>query len=164
MGVALLSCLIMMTYAVPPNEWNLGGGYDITTNYQGIDVPYGTEVTAWAATTNSSIYGVTFIWRNPIGQNVSIDTDNTPTPTLYNGTMIYIFESKFTPEYVGDGSVQAHFQGDGGKTIHEVMDVIAIRAASFNVIPEIPVIGSIGSALAMLMGLAYYRKRRTQKK
>ena len=163
-AIALLSSLVMVAFAVPPNEWHLNSDYDIRTNYQGIDVPFGAEVTAWAATTNLEVYGVTFHWKNPAG--IVVDSQYVDVASSaemdYDGDHVHVFESKYTPNYIGDGSVQVHFQGEGGNVIHEVINVVAIRAASFNVIPEIPVIGTAGASMAMLIGLGYQLKRRNR--
>lgn len=160
-GVVLLSCLVMTAFAVPPNEWHLGGDYDVMTNFQGIIVPSGTTVTAWAGTTDPSVVAVTFHWKYPNGTVLTTDVVGTFTTEMYDGKTVYVFESTFTPAYVGDGSVQAHFQGEDGRTIHDVADVVAMRAVSFNTIPEIQ-LGTIGAAAAMIaaLGLFVIKKRR----
>jgi hypothetical protein len=162
-ALALLSSLAFVAFAVPPNEWHLTEGYDLTTDYQGIDVPIGNEVTAYAATTDPTVYSVTFNWKDPADQVIYPDAVTDHVQITYEGQTVYVFESKFTPEYVGHGSVQAHFQGEDGKTLHDIEDVVAIKAASFNVIPELPVIGTAGASIAMMLGLAYQLKRRIKK-
>ena len=134
------------------------------TNYQGIDVLPGTPVTAWAGTTDMSVVAVTFHWKHPNGTVLWPDMVEDYKLEWIDGEWVRIFNSTFTPIYVGDGSVQAHFQDDIVRTIHDVEAVVAIRAISFNVIPEIP-LGTIGAAAAMIfaLGLFMMKKRRTTK-
>jgi hypothetical protein len=51
------------------------------------------------------------------------------------------------------------------RIIGQGTDIVAIRATSFNVIPDIPVLGSAGALTAMLLslGLFLYRKRASTK-
>lgn len=167
-ALALLTCFAGLVYAVEwtgPSLPSTGSGYDVTTNYQGIDVPPGTTVTAYAATTDNTVVSVTFLWKNPLGNTVTTIVDSTPTTYTYGALTIYVFESSYAPgvDGLGDWGVQALFQDSGGQTIQGIERVIAVRAASFNVIPEIPIIGTIGASLAMLAGFAYKLKRKSIK-
>jgi hypothetical protein len=151
-------------YASPPI--NLNDGYEIVTNWHGVDIPPGTEVAATAMTTDASVTRVTFLWKNPAGTTTFNDPD---VPVFQNGTtwdgkLIYYAISTYTPEALGDWGIQALFQDSRGHTIQGVADVVAIRARSFNVIPEVPLLGTLGASLAMVAGLAYKTKRKHQHK
>ena len=71
--------------------------------------------------------------------------------------------SDYAPNIIGDWGVQPLFQDSTGQTIEGVEDVVAIRATSFNVIPEIPILGAAGASLAMLAGFAFTVKRQIPK-
>ena len=45
----------------------------------------------------------------------------------------------------------------------DVFEKVARRATSFNVIPEIPIIGTAGASIAMIAGFTYKMKRKPQK-
>lgn len=62
---AVLACsLATLVYASSP-PITLNDGYEIITNYQGVDVAPGTPVTATAMTLNPNVTQVTFLWKNP---------------------------------------------------------------------------------------------------
>jgi hypothetical protein len=128
--------------------------YSVTSNYHGVDTPVGANVIVTATTSDSSITQVTFIWRN--GNGAVKFTDIVP---ISGGTA----QSTHQPDSIGDWGVQALFQGPDGKTREGVSLVVAIRATSFNVIPEIPLLGTAGASIAMVTGLAYKMTRKPKK-
>ena len=138
---------IAVAYATP-SHYN----YKVTSNYHGMEVPLGTLVTVTATTDNPNVNRVTFIWKdagkNPIWTYTDISNS---------------FESANTPDSLGDWGVQAFFQDGEGKTVQEVEDVVAIRATSFNAVPEIPLLGTASIAIAMTLGLAYKTKKKPTK-
>ena len=172
LALALTFTLVALAYASSP-PITLNDGYEIITNYQGVDIPPGTPVTATAMTINPSVTQVTFLWKNP--GNATMFTDVVPVYT--NGTLgsgkvkgtpytnvpVSFAEATQIPNAIGDWGVQALFQDSGGQTIEGVTNVVAIRARSFNVIPEIPIIGTLGASIAMLLGFTYRMKRKPQK-
>lgn len=153
-------------------------GYAVTSNWQGIDVPLGAEVVATAGTTDLTIENITFRWHDPADNTVweetiavsgPLVTPNVPSnipPEVQewaddNPGVNYLYaQSARTPNIVGDWGVQAFFIGPAGKTKAGLDYVVQIRATSFNVIPEIPIIGTAGAAIAMLAGLGVFMKRR----
>ena len=161
---ALICSLATAVYASSP-PINLNDGYELVTNWHGVDIPPGTEVVATAMTTNASVTRVTFLWKNPVGTPVFTDPD---VPVFQNGTMwdgklIYYAISSYTPLAIGDWGIQALFQDSTDRTIQGAQNVVAIRARSFNVILEIPIIGTIGASIAMLGGLTYRMTRKPKK-
>jgi hypothetical protein len=166
MLLALASCAALV-YAQPPpeNEGSLASGYRVTSDWHGIDTPLGSDVTANATTTDGSVVAVMFLWKDPEGGIQQNHTDNTPTVCgTYDGKTVYCFEDTFNGvDIMGDWGVQALFIGPGGTVKEQVSDVIAIRATSFNVIPEVPILGTIGASAAMLAGFTYKMKRKPQK-
>lgn len=83
------------------------------------------------------------------------------TDREYEGKTVYVFEAPVhAPDSLGDWSVQAIFQGPTGQTVDSFVEKIAIRATSFNVIPEIPLLGTVGASIAMIAGLAFKLKRK----
>ena len=140
---------------------SLDSGYAATSNWHGIDAPLGSDVVVTALTTDATVYQVTFLWKNP-GENL-IWTDVVPVfsnGTTYDGEAISYALSTHAPQDLGDWGVQTLFQSPNGRIKQEVEEVIAIRATSFNVIPEIPILGSMGAVIAMLLGLGVFTTRR----
>jgi hypothetical protein len=153
----------MIVYANPSNEGSLGSGYYVTTNWHGVDVPPGTGVIATAKTTDHDVDQVTFTWINPAGQTVWTET----VPVQFDGTYygykkVYSATSTYTPEALGDWTVKALFIDQSGHLHCCCTSEVARRATSFNVIPEIPLIGTAGASIAMFAGLAVKMKRKPQ--
>jgi len=159
--LALLAFVILIgtAYAAYPS---LGTGYAVDSNYHGMNVPLGANVIVTAYTTDATVYQVTFLWKNPGGNTVFTDVESSPTlgAEQYEGMNVYTFSSEHVPDEIGDWGVQALFQGPDGKTKEGIEEVISIKATSFNVIPEVPIIGTIGASVMMLLGLGYFVKRR----
>ena len=160
---ALFSLFIFSASA----QWSaINSGYAITTDYHGEDVIPGSLVTATVGTTNSNVLNVTFVWMFPnetiaiIDAEVVVSSNGTKYPDDETGSLIYYAQSSFRPTVVGDWGVQAWFNGPGGHLHGPETDIIAIRATSFNVIPEIPIIGTAGAVTAMLLSLGLYRNKK----
>ena len=159
----------------------LSSGYAVTTNWHGADVPLGEDVTAIAGTTDSQVHHVEFRWLHPLGEeiwsvNVTVfgpyTTPDVPSDVPQEiaywaednpGIDILYANNTQTPEDLGDWGVQALFHDptDPAKSLRgENSDIIAIRATSFNVVPEVP-FGTIVISLSMFGTLsAFILKKR----
>lgn len=142
---------------------SLASGYAVTSDYHGINVPPGKLVTVTAMTTDNTITQVTFLWKNPGGNTVFTEVNATRgTDGEFDGKTVYTFSSAHTPNAIGDWGVQALFQGPDGMTKESIEDVIAIRATSFFVVPDFPMIGTVGSLGTMLLGLGLFIRRKNR--
>lgn len=159
-------------------QWNaLSSGYAITTNWHGEEVPIGENVTAWAGTKNPEVEEVKFQWKDP-DENVVWDPEVTitgpyTTPNVPDGVPqeiknwakdnpnidIWYANNTQTPNIIGHWTVKAFFIGEDGKTKCGVDDTIMIRATSFEVIPELPVVGTAGAMVTMLLSLVLFYKK-----
>lgn len=155
-------------------------GYAVISNYQGMDVPPGQTVWVTAGTTNLSITSIIFRWHDPndnivwedsVAVQGPITTPSVPDnvhPEVIdwannNQGVAYLYaQSAHELDIIGDWGVQAFFIGEGGKTVNGITNVIKIRATSFNVIPDFPVVGTAGALVTMLFGLSLFlhKKRR----
>jgi len=158
--------LFMLPITCTSAGWSaLGSGYAVTTDYHGIDVPSGTMVTATAGTTDSSILNVTFVWKLPDETvafediDIAVWSNGTKYPDE-NGSLIYYAQSCFTPNVEGEWGVQAFFKGSGGSLRGNGTDIIAIRATSGDVIPEISIVGAAGTIVAISLILALLRAKK----
>jgi hypothetical protein len=174
----IIALLLVTLFIVSVNApWaTLSSGYAIWTNYHGIDIPPGTEVTATAGTTehpNSSAHNklpnvtaVRFRWMPPEGSglpdfNSSLKT-LTWNGTLYDGVWpVYMANDTHALDAFGDWGVQAWFYDSDGKLRNET-GIVKIRAVSINVTPEIPVLGTAGAVAIMLvvLGLFWHIKKK----
>jgi len=156
-----LGLSIQISYA----GWNaINSLYAVTTDYHGKIVSPGTLVTATAGTTDPNVKNVTFLWKYP-NETVAYEI-NIPVwsnGSTYDGNIIYYASSSYRPYVPGDWGVQALFIGEGGKTKSNQTDVISIRAISFNVIPDLPIVGTAGSVVSMLLGFGLFLHRRKKK-
>jgi hypothetical protein len=143
----------------------LNSGYAVTTDYHGIDMPLETLVTATAGTTDSSILKVTFVWKFPNDTVAFEDVDFAvwSNGTRYpdeNGSLVLHAQSSFRLTVDGEWGVQAFFKGSGGHLRGNGTDIIAIRAISGEVIPEISIVGAAGTIVAMSLILSLLRGKR----
>lgn len=144
---------------------SLGSGYAVTSDYHGKNVPPGTLVTVTAMTTDDTITQVTFLWKTPSGNTIFTDVDNTKeVDGQYEGKDIFTFTSSHAQNMTGDWGVQALFQGPDGKTKEGIEEVVSIKATSFFVVPDIPVIGTLGATGAALLGLVAFNARKKRLK
>ena len=142
-------------------EESLGSGYAVTSNRHGIDVPPGSNVIVTAMTTDAGVYQVTFLWKNPADHTVWTDVVVVyQNGSKYDSMPISYANSTHAPDEIGDWGVQALFQSPDGTTKQQIEEVIAIKATSFFAIPEIPIIGTAGATIAMLLGLGLFATRR----
>jgi hypothetical protein len=158
-----LSSCIAMVYAT--TSWgSLSSGYAVTSNYHGIDVPSGADVVVTAMTTDAKVDHVIFVWKNPVDQIVWMDIESVePNGTKYDGKLVYYATSAHKPEALGDWGVQAIFVDLDGIYRCILKLFVSRRATSFNVVPEVPIIGTAGASIAMLLGFTYKIKRKPKK-
>ncbi len=162
--IALLTSIILLAIfaaaslvgAPPPADHYT---YDATNNYHGIDVPLGATVVVTATTDDPGVTAVLFIWRN--AAEVQQWTENVTDIKTVDG--YYQAQSSGQPNSLGDWGVQTLFLGPDGKTKEQVDFVIQIKATSFNVVPEVPILGTAGIAGAMALGWVVKTKRKSGK-
>ena len=158
----------------------LSSGYAATTNWHGDPVPVGESVTVWAGTTDSNVVEVLFRWRYPddsVFTEVTVPLDGPYTTPLvpagvpqeirdwandHPGRLVYYANDTQTPDALGDWGITAFFRGPGGRTKAGVDETIMIRATSFEVVPEVAIIGTAGAAVAMLLGLGLFHRKNSQ--
>jgi hypothetical protein len=168
--IAILTVIVLLcaaSFMVPikadsNNEGSLNSGYAVTSNYHGKDVPIGADVTVTAKTTDSKTDFVLFIWKDPAGHIIwQEETKVTWDGTYFGGKKVYSAQSVHKPETIGDWGVQAKFYDETRNKRGDIVDTrLATRATSFNVIPELPLIGTAGASAAMIFGLALFKIKR----
>jgi len=143
----------------------LNSGYAMTTDYHGVDVLLGTLVTATAATTDSRILNITFVWKFPNETaafedvDVAVWSNGTRFPDE-NGSLVLYAQSSFQLTVEGEWGVQAFFKGPGGHLRGNGTHIIAIRATSPDVMSEISIVGTGGTIVAMSLILIIFRNKR----
>jgi len=170
----MLACLIISVQAQWPA---LNSGFAITTDYHGADpIPPGTAVTAKAGfipekagISVDDIEYIQFIWHSEGG--VEFDVDVYPSPDWLtepwtdgsgNTWTVYYLTNTQYPTTAGEWGVQAVFRGEGGSVqgLDEEIPAFAIRATSYEVVPEVP-LGTITALLAMVAaGALFVAKKR----
>ena len=159
--ILLISSNLVMLANASNNEGSLNSGYAVTSNYHGLNVPMGANVVVTAMSTNHHVDYVLFIWKDPAGHIVWTEPINVfHNGTTYNDKLVYYAISTHKPEIVGDWGVQAKFY-DEYNFCHFDFDIrLATRATSSNVVPELPLIGTAGASVAMVLGLALFKAKR----
>ena len=165
-----IAFLMLLLISSANAGWSaLGSGYAVTTDYHGIDMPLETLVTATAGTTDSNIMNVTFVWKFPNETvafedvDVAVWSNGTRYPDE-NGSLVFYAQSSFRLTVEGEWGLQAFFKGPGGHLRGNGTDIIAIRATSPDVIPEISIIGAAGTIIATSLILALLRGKRKRQK
>lgn len=186
--MVLVTLLVFGSTNLAKAQWPaMSSGYAVTTNWHGEDVPIGESVTAIAGTTDNEVEKVEFRWLDPDGNPVwegdltTVDvfgpytTPNVPQGVVdlgvqeiidwanaNPGVTIWYANDTRTPDILGDWGVQAFFIDESNPTKSlrgKNSDIIAIRATSFNVVPEVP-FGTIVILLSMFGSLSVYAIRR----
>jgi hypothetical protein len=178
--IALLSVNVIAASSNTGGWSEIGTGYAETSNYQGVDVPILTDVRVIAGTTDLSITNIVFRWHDPSDnvvweENIPVSGPlttpsypanapqsviNWATDPANNGIeYLYAFDTH-APNVVGDWGVQAFFIGPDGKSKAGLEEVVQTRSTSFNAIPEVPVVGTVGAMAAMLLGLVFFLKKK----
>lgn len=159
-----LACSLATSVYATNTTGSLSSGYAVTSNYHGKDVPPGANVVVTAMTTDWRVDKVTFIWKNAAGQTVFTETKPVFTNgTKFNNKLVRYAISTYSPNTMGDWGVQAKFLDAYSFCRCTCTVRLATRATSFNVIPEVPIIGTAGASIAMLAGFTYKVKRKTPK-
>ncbi len=146
--------------------------YSITTDKTTIQLGESITATAKAIDTyvdwsEIKIVRVNFTWIDPAGNPVFKETVNTftngsqyqETSWPYHWRNIRWAKSTFEPTSMGDWTVKAEFIDEQGWCwcTHDV--TVATRTTTFNVVPEVPLLGTAGVAVAMVLGLTVFKKK-----
>ena len=174
-----LGLSIQISYA----QWDaINSGYGITTNWHGKEVPLGENVTAWAGTRDQNVTAIFFRWKRPDNStyaecyNTSLVKCNSPSEIPSNAPEeikdwankypnkfpIWIATNTQIPDTIGEWAVKAYFIGPRGTTKEQVENTIRIKATSFNVISDFPLVGTAGALVAMFLGLNLFMRRKRQ--
>lgn len=178
MAMLLASTFILCTgvSVVYADPWSAieNSGYAITM----YDPPHGTDVVPGqlvevrAGTTHwfdEDVTSVTFRWMPPAGSGLSETlhefiplSPSSPAEYTKKGDFINdtfdTFTLPTTEDAIGDWGVQAWFHDSQGNIRHRT-DIIAIRAVSFNVVPEVP-FGTLAILTAMFGAITIFAIKR----
>lgn len=129
----------------------------------GSSVQLGILATATANTTNKDIDYVNFTWFAPNGQKVTVKVSVTKyyTPWPQHNYKYSLAVSTKVLDQMGGWSIKAEFVDSDYSTYiscHDVHKSIAWRCQRLHVIPEVPMLGTIGASVAMIAGLALKTK------
>ena len=122
-------------------------------------IELGTQVTVKAKTSNMEVCKIDFWWMKPDG---TTELEVVSTFTM-EGNM-RVFTSMKTLNILGDWTVYADFIDKQYNKCHSQDVVVACRHCTFNVVPEVPLLGTIGASAAMFGGFAALKLRRKPKK
>ena len=145
--------------------------YKLSSNFGANSVPLGASVLVSASTNDSRIVKVTFYWYDPTDsfshprfiQTKSVYTNG--TKDAEGDTLIRYANSTLSHpiDKLGDWHVFVVFRDVWGNDWCATEKIIACRKITFNVVPEVPLLGTLGIAVAMTAGLAFRMRRKPQK-
>lgn len=146
-----------------PCKWFTACKYQLTAVPAcGSEVALGTTAAVTANTSNPDIEYVNFTWIDP-SQHV-VETKVAVTKVYAGSIYKYSYAvSTNTLNVLGDWCVEAEFIDNTGHGCYSTQTVLACRHCYFNVVPEIPLLGTIGASAAMLSGFAFKVKRKPKK-
>jgi len=113
-----------------------------------------TDVTITAKSNDWRVDKVIFYWYSPSG------LEFTETVTAAHVGSEWVASSTHKVDVLGDWTVKAKFKGGDDTWWCWCDDVCVVKCCRFNVIPEVPLIGTAGISIAMVGGLAYKMKRK----
>ena len=156
--LVLLPLLLMASLAQAGADFpsSLNSGYGVTTDWHGELVPAGSPVNATAYTTDLNVTKVEFIWKYPnetVFENVTVPVQ---LDGKYNDDdVLWANNTQTISAPLGDWGVQALFYDKYGNIRGQDSGIVAIRATSFEAVPEVP-IGTIATILAFFGALTVY--------
>jgi hypothetical protein len=113
----------------------------------------GTPMTALWIPFNNPSTEVTFEWLNPSFQIMQTDAD-IPVPTGSAGV--------FSPEFILPVNAAPGLWWVRATAGNEVIDIsMQVTPFTVHVVPEVPIIGTIGAVFAMLGAVIYKKKKNT---
>ena len=136
-----------------------GYTYELTSDYSDGNVPLDATVTVTAKTNDPYAYKVIFMWINPANKLELIKGEY----LKWNGNGYKVASSECALDKIGNWDVYALFLDKFGKRCFFIIIPVKIRHTSFNVIPEIPLLGTAGASIAMIVGFTYKMKRKPKK-
>src|SRR5713101_5497208 len=179
---AKISLLLTMTFsfllvAAPPalaapstncSNDPVSSGYAATSNFHGTTVPIGTPVTVYACTTDTTITQVLFIWHRPDSSVAFQDFSITfTTVTDGSGVSARQFTDTQTPNVLGDWGVQTVFCTGTDESLDNCnvgkgvsTETVSIKATSFLVASEVPVLGAALMGGTMLGAFLLFSRTR----
>lgn len=123
-------------------------------------IPHGAAVTFTAKTDDQRVTQVLFVWKDPTNQVKWEDTVN-----VYQNDAYWYADSTHTPDEHGAWTVEAYFNliSDEPTRCAVTKTITVETEVTFFVVPEIPLLGTAGAMIAMLLGLAFIAKRKPKK-
>ncbi len=169
LAVALLisSNLVLLANAKFNFNVDLSNSYAINCNYAEQTIPVGATVIVTAMTNDTRSDSVNFTWVNPAGYTmfseiINLISDGSTFPEIDDPIISYA-TSSYQPDTQGTWTVIVSFYDGPYICTHTFYPTLAMRTTWFNVIPEVPLIGTAGVSIAMLLGLGIFKVKRKQK-
>ncbi len=164
LGIVLLASAFLAiqanaTYYPPSDKYFLT--LDKTT------VQLGESVTATAKALDTQIVRVKFTWIDPTGtpaftETITTFTNGSQYQEHYSWRNIRWAKSTFEPTSLGQWTVRAEFLDEQNFLWWTWDEIVDTKTTSFNVVPEVPLIGTAGVAVAMVLGLTVFKKKQKQ--
>jgi hypothetical protein len=144
----LLFCSAFIAYA------NASDGYTYNLTSASGDAPQLNQPFIVTATTdNPNVGNIRFTWINPAGQTVFTETVST---TKIDSNKVA--NSTCTINSLGDWTVKTEYMDFRNFIAFTYCNTVETRT-TFNVVPEVPLLGTAGIAIAMVAGFVFYKKR-----
>lgn len=145
--------------------------YRLTSNYEGIDeIPINSKAIVTAATNDPRIDKIKFVWINPANEEfvetlqVENVLDSNGQNYCYKSQTVRAATSERTLNKEGSWVVRAYFIDEKGFCWFHYDKVIAKRCIRLFVIPEIPLMGTLGASASMLAGFFAFKVRQKRNK
>ena len=122
------------------------------------DVGIYSDVTITAKTNDGRVDTVTFYWYSLEGK----EFQDPPIDVVEIESGVWAASSTHKVDVLGYWTVYAVFKGGSGFWWCD--GVWKLKCCHFNVIPEVPLLGSVGASAAMVLGLAAFKLKRKPKK
>lgn len=149
-GITLLTLFSFLTtvYAQTSLYYNPTDGSILPGNYN-----LGDTVTVTATTNDVTVKKIGFKWINSLGTVMNNDANVNPT-----GTTELTASSSYKPTTAGTWTVEVFFQGPDNTL--QIRNRVTFTIGIPSAVPEVPLLGTVGIAVAMTLSLMYAVKKK----
>lgn len=160
--VSTITVLILLGICIPIAFADIDNGYNYETKQitmSSLNQPLTFEV----STDNPNVAQVTDYWYlNYYGDGTLIET-HTIKGTFNPTTNTFTVQDTYTPTQEGYWMVNFNYEDKNGNHIYSTNTLIILGDVHIpQTVPEIPLLGTIGITIAMLIALGLYRKQEKQ--
>jgi hypothetical protein len=156
--LVVLAIALNLTFIATASAANYS--YTLTANYaNGSNVPAGATMVLTASTDNPNVCSIQFYWLNPSNEPVAPFPDTIKKP---DDASTFTATSMKSVDEQGQWNAYAIFLDRFGNECFRIALPVQCKEMALHVVPEVPLLGTAGVSIAMILGLVYTKKRKAK--